>query len=88
MEVSAYDPDGMKTAAPLMPGVTMATGAYDAAKEADAVAIVSEWDAFRALDLEWIKAISNALVLVDLRNIYDPAEVRAHEVTYLSIGRT
>ena len=85
--VSAYDPEGMELAKPLLPGVTMATSAYEAIEGADAVAIVTEWDAFRALDLVRIRQLALTPVLVDLRNIYDPAEVRSLGFTYVSIGR-
>ena len=87
VEVAAYDPEGMALAAPLMPGVTMAKSAYAAATGADALAIVTEWDAFRALDLARVKDLMRAPVLVDLRNIYDPAEVRAAGFEYVSVGR-
>jgi len=86
--VSAYDPEGMELAKPLMPEVTMALNAYAAIEGADAVAIVTEWDAFRALDLDRVKALMTAPVLVDLRNIYHPAEVRAKGFAYSSVGRT
>lgn len=85
--VSAYDPEGMDTAAMLMPGVAMAKDAYSAIIGADAVVLVTEWDAFRALDLDRVKALAKAPLLVDLRNIYDPAEVRAKGFTYVSVGR-
>jgi UDPglucose 6-dehydrogenase len=87
LSVSAYDPEGMDLAKPLMPWVEMAANAYAAANQADAVVIVTEWDAFRALDLERIKAGARVPLLVDLRNIYDPAEVRSHGFTYVSVGR-
>ena len=87
VEVSAYDPEGMELARPMMPQVTMAPNAYAAIEGADAVAIVTEWDAFRALDLDRVTRIARAPVLVDLRNIYDPAEVRAKGFTYVSVGR-
>ena len=87
VEVAAYDPEGMELAGPLMPGVEMCANAYGAIEGADAVAIVTEWDAFRALDFARIKSLAKAPVLVDLRNIYDPAEVRAKGFTYASIGR-
>jgi UDPglucose 6-dehydrogenase len=87
VEVAAYDPEGMDLAAPLMPEVTMAKSAYEAIEGADAVVIVTEWDAFRALDLERIKALAKAPMLVDLRNVYRPEEVRAHGFTYVSVGR-
>jgi len=87
VEVAAYDPEGMELARPLMPGVTMHANAYAAIEGADAVVIVTEWDAFRALDFARVKALARAPVLVDLRNIYDPAEVRAQGFAYSSIGR-
>jgi len=87
VEVCAYDPEGMEAARPLMPGVAMAASAYAAVEGADAVVIVTEWDAFRALDLERVRVLARAPVLVDLRNIYEPAEVRAAGFAYSSIGR-
>lgn len=86
-QVVAYDPEGMEMARPLMPGVEMAADAYEAVSGADAVALVTEWDAFRALDLGRIKRLAKAPVLVDLRNVYSPDAVRAAGFTYLSIGR-
>ena len=85
--VTAYDPEGMEQARPLMPGVDMKPSADAAIEGADAVVIVTEWDAFRALDLERVKRLAKAPLLVDLRNIYDPAEVRAAGFTYVSVGR-
>ena len=85
--VAAYDPEGMDLAAPLMPEVTMTASTYAAIDGADAVVIVTEWDAFRALDFDRIKRIAKAPVLVDLRNVYDPTEVRAKGFAYSSVGR-
>lgn len=87
VKVCAYDPEGMELAAPLMPDVDMKKSAYDAIDGADAVAIVTEWDAFRALDLGRIKGLLKEPVMVDLRNIYDPAEMRAAGFRYSSVGR-
>lgn len=86
-EVVAYDPKGMDLAAPMMPGVTMAASPYEAVDGADAVALVTEWDAFRALDLGRMRDLLKQPVLVDLRNVYDPEEVRAAGFTYASVGR-
>ncbi|MEN9924683.1 MAG: hypothetical protein RL268_809 [Pseudomonadota bacterium] len=86
VEVAAFDPEGMELARPLMPEVAMQPNAYAAIEGADATVIVTEWDAFRALDLDRIKKIA-APVLVDLRNVYDPAEVRAKGFSYVSVGR-
>jgi UDPglucose 6-dehydrogenase len=87
VNVTAYDPEGMELAGPLMPKVAMASTAYEAIDGADAIALVTEWDAFRALDLERIKHLARAPVMVDLRNVYDPEEVRAAGFTYVSVGR-
>jgi len=87
VDVAAYDPEGMELAAPMMPGVAMATSAYAAIEGADAVVLVTEWDAFRALDFDKVKALAKAPVLIDLRNVYRPDEVRAKGFTYVSVGR-
>ncbi|MEP3758071.1 MAG: UDP-glucose/GDP-mannose dehydrogenase family protein [Marinomonas sp.] len=87
VNVAAYDPEGMDVAAPLMPDVTMCYDPYSAIKDADAVAIVTEWDAFRALDLARVMELANQPVLVDLRNIYRPDDVRDAGFAYTSIGR-
>jgi UDPglucose 6-dehydrogenase len=87
VEVTAYDPEGMEQAAPLMIDVVMCEDPYTAIKGADAVVIVTEWDAFRALDLKRVKELANAPVLVDLRNIYSPEDMRAAGFSYFSVGR-
>jgi UDPglucose 6-dehydrogenase len=87
VEVVAYDPEGMEVAREIMPRVIMAKSAFEAIEGADALAIVTEWDAFRALDLDRIRQALKSPVVVDLRNIYDPAEMRAKGFTYTSIGR-
>ena len=85
--VVAYDPEGMEQAKPLMPDVEMKASAYAAIEGADAIALVTEWDAFRALDLARVKELANAPVLVDLRNVYNPDEARAAGFIYASVGR-
>ncbi len=87
VEITAYDPEGMEQAKPLMPEVTMTQSAYAAVEGVDAIALITEWDAFRALDLQRIKSLVRSPVMVDLRNVYDPAEVREEGFTYSSIGR-
>ncbi len=87
VEVVAYDPEGMAVAAPIMPEVTMAASAYEALDGADAVAIVTEWDAFRALDFARMKQALRTPVVVDLRNIYEPADMRSRGFAYTSVGR-
>jgi len=85
--ISAFDPEGMEIAASLMPEVAMCDSPYAAIKGADAVAIVTEWDAFRALDLARVKELAKTPVLVDLRNIYRPDDMRAAGFEYSSVGR-
>ena len=87
VQVRAYDPEGMDAARSMLPGVAFATDAYDAADGADAVVIVTEWDAFRALDLSRLKQVMTAPVLVDLRNVYDRAAVEGAGFRYAAIGR-
>lgn len=86
-EIVAFDPEAMGNAAALLPGVTMAKSAYAAMAAADALVILTEWDAFRALDPKRIRAALSVPVVVDLRNIYRPAEMRALGFTYVSVGR-
>jgi UDPglucose 6-dehydrogenase len=85
--VSAYDPEGMEQARPLLPEVVMCDNPYAAIEGADVVVIVTEWDAFRALDFKRVKELANAPVLVDLRNIYNPEDMAAAGFTYVSVGR-
>ena len=85
--VHAHDPEGMKEAAKILPDVIMTNSAYDAAQDADAVALVTEWDAYRALDLKKLRAAMAGDVLVDLRNIYRTEEAAAAGFNYVSVGR-
>ncbi len=89
--VRAYDPEGMEHARALMPAVDYAEDPYACAERADALVIVTEWNAFRALDLDRLRQTMSsaeaAPVLVDLRNIYDPESARRHGFTYCGVGR-
>ena len=87
VNVVAYDPEGMEAAKPLMPGVEFRSDPYAVAQGADALALVTEWHAFRALDLSRIASAMRTPVLVDLRNIYQPEEVRRQGFHYSSVGR-
>ena len=86
-EVHAHDPEGMEEAAKILPDVHMADSAYAAAAGADAVAIVTEWDAYRALDLNRLRAAMTGNALIDLRNVYRASEAEAAGFTYASVGR-
>jgi UDPglucose 6-dehydrogenase len=85
--VQAYDPEGHHEAEKLLPGVAFKAGAYEAAEGADALVILTEWDQFRALDLDRVKLLMKAPVVVDLRNVYKPSEMVRRGFTYASIGR-
>jgi UDPglucose 6-dehydrogenase len=85
--IRAFDPVGMDHARAMLPGVTFATDAYDCAKGADVLVIVTEWDAFRALDFRRLNDVMAAPVLVDLRNIYRTEEIRRHGFAYVGVGR-
>ena len=86
-DIRVYDPQGMDEARKLLDGVSWCKDAYDAADGADVLAIVTEWNEFRGLDLARLKSTMAAPVLVDLRNIYNPDEMRDAGFTYSCIGR-
>ena len=86
-KVQAFDPQGMAEARQLLRDVDFKTGPYEAAEGADALVILTEWDQFRALDMDRIKPLMRRPVIVDLRNIYQPSEIRARGFTYASVGR-
>ena len=85
--VQAFDPEGMHEASKLLDGVVMKDGPYDAVEGADVVVIVTEWDQFRALDLDRVKLLMNQPVLVDLRNVYRPEDMERRGFRYSGIGR-
>ncbi len=85
--VQAFDPEGMEEAARMLDGVVFKDGPYEAVADADVVVILTEWDQFRALDLDRIKMLVRQPVMVDLRNVYRPDDMKARGFRYLSIGR-
>jgi len=86
--VQAFDPEGMEQAKPLLPAsIRYCTNAMEAATGADALVVVTEWNEFRALPPARLKAAMRGNVLVDLRNVYDPAAMVAAGFEYQSIGR-
>jgi UDPglucose 6-dehydrogenase len=86
-KIQAFDPEGMKAAREVLSKVNYADDAYAAAAGADALVIVTEWNAFRSLDFARLKSIMQTPVLVDLRNIYRRTEVEPHGFVYESVGR-
>jgi len=85
--VRAFDPVGMPQARKVLENVTFCDDAYDCAKGAHALVVVTEWEQFRALDLEEMASIMASSVIVDLRNIYSPEEVIRNGFHYCGIGR-
>jgi UDPglucose 6-dehydrogenase len=85
--IVAYDPEGARSAKPLLPGIEFAENAYACLRGADAAVIVTEWDEFRALDLARVKAALATPTIVDLRNIYPKRAMRAHGFRYVCVGR-
>src|ERR1051325_4970030 len=88
IRVAAHDPEGMEQARRLLKDVSFAENPYACAEGADALVIVTEWDAFRALDFARLGAVMKHRILVDLRNIYRRGEVARHGFHYVSIGRS
>ncbi len=85
--VVACDPEGIEQARPLLEGVEFVAEPLHAAEGASAAVLVTEWDAYRALDLRQLRSLLAEPVLVDLRNIYDRAAVEAAGLRYHAVGR-
>jgi UDPglucose 6-dehydrogenase len=85
--VRGFDPEGMHEAEKLLPNVKYCKNAYEAMEGADALALVTEWNEFRALDLDRVKSLLKQPVVVDLRNIYRPDDMVAAGFKYVCIGR-
>ncbi len=86
-QVRAFDPEGMEEAKDMLKDVAFASGPYDCVQDADAVVFITEWDQFRALDLDRMKKALKTPVVIDLRNIYRPTEMAAKGFRYVSVGR-
>ena len=85
--VKAYDPVAMEESKHFITGIEYATDEYDAIDGADAMIIVTEWNQFGALDLERVKSLLTAPKVADLRNIYEPADMREMGFEYVGVGR-
>ena len=86
-EIHAFDPKGMPEAREMLPGVHFHDDAYGTMEDADAVVIITEWNQFRALDMEKVKSLMKTPLMVDLRNIYPQADMEAKGFTHIGIGR-
>jgi len=85
--VRAFDPEGMTEAKAMLDGVEWCESAYDTMDGADALVIITEWNEFRALDLERMRTLMAKPMMIDLRNIYDPDEMAAAGIFYTCVGR-
>jgi UDPglucose 6-dehydrogenase len=83
----AFDPVAMRAAEPHLPGVTLCKDAYQACEGADAAVVITEWNQFRLLDLERVRLALRRPVMIDLRNVYEPAALRKAGFAYTSVGR-
>ncbi len=87
VRVRAFDPAAMPNTQAIHPDLTYARDAYDCVDGADFLVIATEWNAFRALDLERLSRVMRSKTMVDLRNVYDPAEMKAAGWAYAGVGR-
>jgi UDPglucose 6-dehydrogenase len=85
--VRAFDPVANDAARKLIPNATLCEDAYEACEEADVLVLMTEWNQFRMLDLERIKSLLSAPVVVDLRNVYEPERMREAGFRYVCVGR-
>ena len=86
-QVVAYDPEGVKMAKPMLPGVEFFDNAYACLEGADAAVVITEWDEFRALDLARVKAALAEPIVIDMRNIYPIKTMKALGFRYVCVGR-
>ncbi len=86
-KIHAFDPEGMEPSKTVLDNINYGSSPYDIAEDADVLVIITEWNAFRALDFKRLKASMKSPVLVDLRNVYKPEEVIRHGFAYSSVGR-
>jgi UDPglucose 6-dehydrogenase len=85
--VRAFDPEGMGEAEKLLRDLVYCEDAYETMEGADALVLLTEWNEFRALDLPRVRQLLSEPLVIDLRNIYKPAEMAAARLSYISIGR-
>jgi len=86
-KVKAFDPVAMEEARALLPTLELGVDPYDVAKGSDAIALVTEWNQFRRLDLERIKRLLSRPIFIDLRNVYDPDHMKRLGFDYTCVGR-
>jgi len=85
--VKAFDPVAMEEAKHCLPNIEYAEDEYDAIRDADVLVIVTEWNQFRALDMDKVKSLLKSPKIADLRNIYEPEDMRELGFEYVGVGR-
>ncbi len=85
--VKAYDPESMHEAGKMLSDVDFCDGPYHAVDGADAMVLITEWDQFRALDFDRLKKLLKTPTVVDLRNVYQPSDMKRRGFNYVSVGR-
>lgn len=87
VNVQVHDPKGMEEARKIMPELQYCDDPYSACQNSDALVIMTEWNEYKALDLEKIKSVMKTPVFIDLRNLYDPETVKEKGFKYFGVGR-
>jgi UDPglucose 6-dehydrogenase len=87
-KVRAYDPEGRPSAEKMLPGVEFVSNAYQAVEDAAAVVLLTEWNEFRALNLDRVRGLLRNPLFIDLRNVYEPEDMARAGFHYISIGRS
>jgi len=85
--IKAFDPEAMDESKHMLTNITYSKDAYDCIKGADAAVILTEWDVFRAIDIHKIKSLLKSPTIIDLRNIYNCAEMKKHGIVFTGIGK-
>ncbi len=86
-KIKAYDPEAMGKAKEIFNDVEFCNDPYEAAKDADVLLILTEWNEFKELDMKKIKSLLKNPLIIDGRNIYNPGELKKEGFSYISIGR-
>jgi len=86
--VRAYDPEATENAKKFFDDVTYCRDAYETASGSDALVIATEWNEFRALNLDRVRRLLRQPLIIDLRNVYDPLRMKADGFTYIAVGRS
>jgi len=87
VQIRAYDPAAMAEAGKVVKNITYCEDAYDAARDADAVVLLTEWNEFRNLDLERLRSCLRQPVFIDLRNVYDDQRMSRVGFRYYGVGK-